>query len=552
MNKEKWKHRGKRITAVLVVCLMVVTILGNYVQAEEGQASPVEVSTWNELEAAFEQAKDGDVIKIMDAVTIPVATTFGSGEKRITLQRGSSQGRIAIDGSSDIEQISHVQNIVFDGAKIFGTAFLSTFSSVEISNSAFVNCYSYSSSGALCTVSTSNVTLNNCTFDNNKGNNGGHIIAGGKLILNGCTLKNGFASIRGGAICGVMSDVELTNCVIKGNTAVYQGGGIANADGGTVTVQNTKIFGNQAEQGNDVFTNANFQMDSTLETLQALYSDENITVNGWDSTSITNDEGEFSCMQLDYEVKQETQPADDSGGDSSGDEPTTETPTNTSDTGENGNQETPSDSSNAGNTGGSSTNSTDSSTNNSNNSNVTTSESNSTDTSDRSTSTTTNDNSDYRDYSEQSTVTNNDNRDQSTVNNTYYTTTPANEQGQQSSSTIVEVTPNVSATTSESISAGRTGESSQTQESTVQTVTSTAPNIKIDAKGVDCVFEYSESGGYNVSINSAESDPVQNTEQSSDRNTVSWLNVMQIILLAAIFVSVIWQRKPRRQGNYQE
>jgi hypothetical protein len=149
-------------------------------------------------------------------------------------------------------------------------------------------------------------------------------------------------------------------------------------------------------------------------------------------------------------------------------------------------------------------------------------------------------------------ITNNDNSDQSTVSNRYYTTL-TDDQGQQSGGTVSNsAESSESMQTSENDSSGEMNESSQEQETTVQTGASASPNIRIDAKGVDCVFEYDESGGYSVSINSAASDQVQDEEQEADRDTVSWENIVQVILLAAILLSVIWQRKPRRQGNYQE
>jgi hypothetical protein len=552
MNKRKLKHGKKLVTVTLAVCLMLVTVWGNSVSAEESDMSPVEVTTWDELEAALEQAGDGDVIKIMGAIIIPASSTIGSSEKRITLQKGCSQGLISFDWVTDTTQLSHVQNIVFDGAKIVGGGtFVSLSSSVEFANAAFINCYSDSSPGALYITSNSQAILNNCTFDNNKGNSGGHIMALGRLTLNGCILKNGFAAVRGGAAYILVTDADFNDCIITDNSAVFEGGGLSCMGCGTVTVQNTKIFGNHAEQGNDVFTDSDFQMDTALETLQALYADENITVKGWSSTSTMNGDKELFEMQLDYDVNQETPSADEQGGDSSGDDQAqspsaTETPSAaaTDQPGASGssNQPTLPDSSGSRNTSESSV----SSTNSSSNSSVTTSESNSTDTSDHSTSTTTTDNSDH------SVITNNDNSDQSTVSNRYYTTLTS-DQGQQSGGTVFNgAESSESMQTSENDSSGEMNESSQEQETTVQTGASASPNIRIDAKGVDCVFEYDESGGYSVSINSAASDQVQDEEQEADRDTVSWVNIVQVILLAAILLSVIWQRKPRRQGNYQE
>lgn len=85
---------------------------------------------------------------------------------------------------------------------------------------------------------------------------------------------------------------------------------------------------------------------------------------------------------------------------------------------------------------------------------------------------------------------------------------------------------------------------------------SSAPNIRIDAQGVDCVFEYVD-GVYNISITAQkeadESDavipavaPVQAVEDSVGQE-VDRLEVIQIVLLVGILICVIWQ--PKRTGN---
>ena len=551
MNKGKWKHGRKAALGVLVLCLIMVTILGNIVQAEEGEALPVEVSTWDELSAALEHASNGDVIKIMDYITIPATSTIGSNEKHITLQKGQAGGVISFEWSSDINQTSHVQNIVFDGAKIIGGGtMISANSSVEFYNCEFINCYSDSSSGALYITSTSEAVLNRCVFDNNKGNSGGHIMAGGKLKMNDCVMKNGVASVRGGAVYMNMYDADFVNCIITENEAVFNGGGIANTGSGTLTLQNTKIYGNHAEYGNDVYTNSGFQMDATLETLQALYADEEITVNGWKSTSIMDRGNEFFGMYLDYEVKQVPPETDEPIGGGSGgvveqDPPKTETPTDQSGTGQNGNQQTPSDS-NAGNTSTSSSSSTTSS----NISNVTNTDSSSTDTGDHSdhsvyTSTTDNsdrsDQSDNSDHSSYSTVTNNDNSDRSTVTNNHYASAlQLSDQGQQPTNTVDDSIQTDSNPVNDVTSSAETKEIGQVQESGVQPMGNITPNIKIDVKGVDCVMDYNESGGCNVSITS---DQGASDAADTEKNTLPLVDAAQIVLLAAIFICLVWNHK---------
>ena len=70
------------------------------------------------------------------------------------------------------------------------------------------------------------------------------------------------------------------------------------------------------------------------------------------------------------------------------------------------------------------------------------------------------------------------------------------------------------------------------------------PYIKFDAKGVDCVIEYNESGGYNISISSGQ---VAADAPSTEKDPLSWVDAVQIALLAAIFICLVW--KPKKIGE---
>lgn len=586
MNKRLLKHGKKAFTALLVVCLMLVTLWGNSVRAEEGETvpAPVEVNSWDDLQAAMEQASDGDVIKIMNPINVPVGSNLGYSDKRITLQKGCQTGTVIFEWTDEPWVGSLIQNVVFDGAEIVGGGvYVSSNGNETYHNVSFINCYSESSPGALYTAGNTTLTMNYCTFENNKGLNGGHIMFGGSATLGNCILKNGYAAIRGGAICCGVGCVTLNDCIVTGNSAGFEGGGISNVQfGSTISIQNSKVYGNHADVGSDIFTNANYTIDTDLEALQALYEADGYMVTGWEITSVMKEENEYFAIKLGYTDtpvappadepptgEPITPPTDEPGTDTpSTDNPPSEQPSeNPSDapsdaptgspsdqggTGGNNNQTTPPDtgnngsSANNGNTGNPPSNNTPS---NNSNSTVTSSDNSSTDTSDRSdnsthtsNTTTTNDNSD------RSTTTNNDTSDRSTVNNYYYTTTtPQAEQGQQSTSAAVnESDQNVGTASSDEEN------QEQGQENPLQTLANIAPNIKMDLKGVNCVLECDESGAYSISITSSDDDPVQNAQQESTHSELPWLNVVQIVLLAAILLFLIWQNKPRRQGNNQE
>lgn len=149
------------------------------------------------------------------------------------------------------------------------------------------------------------------------------------------------------------------------------------------------------------------------------------------------------------------------------------------------------------------------------------------------------DNSNVSNNSDSSTTTTNT----TTTTNNYYTTESNQSPGQTAAQPIVIQVQNDSA--AHDADAEKVSDSG-----------SSSPNIRIDAQGVDCVFEYVD-GVYNISITAQkepdESDtvvpavaPVQVAEDSVGQE-VDWLEVIQIVLLVAIFICLIWQ--PRRSGN---
>lgn len=149
------------------------------------------------------------------------------------------------------------------------------------------------------------------------------------------------------------------------------------------------------------------------------------------------------------------------------------------------------------------------------------------------------DNSNVSNNSDSSTTTTNT----TTTTNNYYTTESNQSPGQTAAQPIVIQVQNDSA-------------APDVYDEKVSDSGSSSPNIRIDAQGVDCVFEYVD-GVYNISITAQkeadESDAVvpavasvQAVEDSGGQE-VEWLEVIQIVLLVAIFICLIWQ--PKRTGN---
>ena len=149
------------------------------------------------------------------------------------------------------------------------------------------------------------------------------------------------------------------------------------------------------------------------------------------------------------------------------------------------------------------------------------------------------DNSNVNNNSDSSTTTTNT----TTTTNNYYTTESNQASGQAAAQPIVIQVQNDS-------------DAPDADDEKMSESGSSSPNIRIDAQGVDCVFEYMD-GVYNISITAQkeadESDvvvpavaPVQTVEDSVGQE-VDWLEVIQIVLLVAILICLIWQ--PKRTGN---
>jgi parallel beta-helix repeat protein len=73
-------------------------------------------------------------------------------------------------------------------------------------------------------------------------------ISGGSAALSGLTISGGNAE-EGGGLLNSGGTLTLTNCVISGNVATDQGGGLATCNHGTTTLTNCSVSGNTAPDG---------------------------------------------------------------------------------------------------------------------------------------------------------------------------------------------------------------------------------------------------------------------------------------------------------------
>ena len=275
------KNRHKHFIGVLLALCLMITSISAVALAADGTESTVEVSTYQELLNAIENAENGGEILITDFITINVESryqTLGSTAKRVTLKRANENACISIT-SPNYQNTLQVQNLIFDGAEIqtrLSMIFAETnciFRDIEVKN-----CFGTSSA---VYIGEGIVSFANCTFDNNTSTQGAHIgsNSGGNVSIDNCIFRNGTATYKGGAI--QFGSVGRTNTIsdseITGNSAGTYGGGISNC--GNLTIERTKINGNTAIQGgNDIASEeyGSLALDTT-EELNQLYKADNKT-----------------------------------------------------------------------------------------------------------------------------------------------------------------------------------------------------------------------------------------------------------------------------------
>lgn len=568
--KQRKRFRKGIITFMLLIALVTVQVVQvTALASEEGQT--VQVSTWDDLLAAVIASQEGDVIEVMDEITIPSGIALNPSG-RITIKRGTADASLRIAWNSDTSVKNTFENIDFDGGEISSlNTMIELNSSADFTNCSVKNCFTNSSA---VTISNGEASFNGCTFSQNKGNSGSHIgiHTNSKVTIQNCTFTGGQSGNIGGAILMALDncDVEITGSTITGNSASTVGGGIYNR--GTLVVTSSKIYGNTAEKGADIYSAVPMTIETQVTDLEAIYDDENISVHGW--LTETNEINEI-FMKLDYENNPEPSEPDngdntgdqgqnaggsnDSGNtdhstpsDSSGDQGDSSGTGGNGDSGNTGQPGTGSDSSDQGSSGAGDNTSTD----NSNNSITDSSSNNST--------TSTNANTTSTDSSQTTTNSGNtttdnrrtessDNHSSTTYN--YYQTeqTPVQQPQMQSEQAKEPVIINNYIQPSEQ---GQTASQGQqvdipASEPVQQTIPAPDPsnNIRIDAKGADVVFEVKD-GVYSISINASE--PVQDASASvsETKSSVNWYEIIKIVLLAALVVNMLW--KPKMKHAYSQ
>lgn len=606
------KHRKKlRRGAILA---LVLVLLCNAIPAR-ANTTEIYVSSYEELVGAIAQAENMDTIVISSIIVIPKGSALGDSTKQVIIKYGSGAYlECELDASCSVT--TTISNIVFDGdGKNSSYPMLLVRGKVDIINCKFQR----ANAGAVRTAYTQ-ASFTDCIFTDNVGANyGAHINASvqSMIEMDNCSMYYGTAKARGGAVHIDSSDSSITikNSLIYANESAL-GGGISCA--GALVLDDTVIYNNKATTGGaDLFITGTYQIQ-TIEEMAEVYHEKGLEPLSWESDYEDLDYG-GTCLKLAYEAYTAPTPTPDpdDGGDTgedtgnddtSGEDPDPTTPSEGEDTGDestdtedpntppsedNTDQEegdtgstedtdppSSSDEETGGNTDNSNTDNSvtdNSTTDNSTTDNSVTDNStvdnsvtdNSTHTednsgsgnaTDNSTHSSTTDNSSHTQNTDSSTHSTTDNssysedhsyRDNSssTVNNYYQQEATG---GSQNGSQPINIEVPVIITIPE-----QKEPATGTTEAPEQVIT-VPQNIKIEAEGVDLVYEYTESG-INISIKATKepenntpsvtplSTPVMATEAvESPQESPNWVEVVTMLLLAVLVLAELkdkWKSK---------
>jgi hypothetical protein len=185
-----------------------------------------------------------------DGIAVWISAGTGIEFNRVTIYANvgsAGQGAVYISGattSATFKNSGGPCNRV--GAANYGGAFKVVNATLVLDNCSINNnvISALNGGGLLVTGSTANVTVNNCTFDDNEASRGGAIcVEGGTVNISGSCFNNNLVRGNvgpegGGAICiypTVNSTINIDNCSFTGNDSTANTG---SSDGGAISFRN--------------------------------------------------------------------------------------------------------------------------------------------------------------------------------------------------------------------------------------------------------------------------------------------------------------------------
>jgi len=268
---------------ICVLCFFCVSLCAG---TSALAASVHTVSDEPGLRNAISGAATGDRIELTNDITIGSALVI-SDDKALTIAAANGAGVVKIIAASgrhisvtgSIAAELTFDNVSLDGAGTGGGVYVyGAGASLTLNSPEIRSCYNSSNGGGAYvqgTTARSSLTLNNALIQNCRSgaagagvfaSDGDLVISGGKISgNNAATLGGGIQTMAGGSKLGSILTVDGGK--INGNTAVTGDGGGINTYDTVVTIRNSEISGNTADNyggGIHVKTYALTKNDSAL------------------------------------------------------------------------------------------------------------------------------------------------------------------------------------------------------------------------------------------------------------------------------------------------
>ncbi|MBS5284649.1 MAG: hypothetical protein KHY46_12445 [Clostridiales bacterium] len=304
MNKRKLR----RVAIVALVLVLLCNTLG--VQASTKKDDPtVIVKDYGSLYTAIAEAKDNDVIGIQGTITIPAIVDLNMSEnKAVILRRMKAGTKLVVSGDYGADNKASFRMISFDGnsTEVSGTEpFVEINGNAYFSMCDFTECFNQSDNGGAINISSGEVELSGCSFDENSASYGSHIFNAGTLLVNSCTLKGGWADELGGAIYN-RGTLTVNGTEIKENNARI-GGGIYNNS--SLEVDNSLIWSNTATvQGTDIANEGTYTNSTTEEQFDSWLNYYKLYYAGWEDDTNTSVGGSGDYLKFLTATEKPTKP----------------------------------------------------------------------------------------------------------------------------------------------------------------------------------------------------------------------------------------------------
>ena len=250
----------KRLTAILLSFALMLGLTS--FAAAEGDIPTA--ANFDELTAVI----DGGATTVEITNSISVMGTLGSDEQTITLIRSAD----FTEGPMLQVESGSIKNIIIDGANAVTEDRAAIINGGHFEYVSFQNC----SAGAV-SVTNGTVMFDDCTFEDNTGESGAHVLNNAESVFTRCSFKSGKAEIDGGAIKNTRI-LQLQNCTFSGNSTgvdseLYRSGGAVYNIGSLYAYQ-CSFNGNATQQGGALYNFGN------AELVKCTFTNNSATLGG--------------------------------------------------------------------------------------------------------------------------------------------------------------------------------------------------------------------------------------------------------------------------------